>query len=353
MSSNRPTTPDDAIREQAASWTVRRDRGLSAAESVEFELWLAADPRHAAAMQRAETTWAVLDRIPESVAAPVVAGATRRRSFWRPVAIGAGLAAAAAIAMLLWFGRKPGDAPAAIVTALATTTTNAADRARQLTLADGSVVELNRDSEIAELFTPTERRVKLVRGEAHFSVTKDPARPFVVRADHVDVRAVGTAFNVHLESAAVEVLVTEGVVKLDPSADGASRQVPAAAVIPSLNPGQRAVVALAPEAPEVAVVVTTVSQEEIARTLAWQEPLLRLSGATLAEVAGNFERRTGRRVVLADPAMGRLRLGGRFRADDVEGFASVLAATLDIEVEHAADGALVLRKKLQLRDNGK
>jgi len=72
---------------------------------------------------------------------------------------------------------------------------------------------------------------------------------------------------------------------------------------------------------------------------------LRLSGATLAEVAANFERRTGRRVLLTDPALAGLRLGGRFRADDVEGFASVVAATLDIEVEHAVDGALVLRKK--------
>ena len=91
--------------------------------------------------------------------------------------------------------------------------------------------------------------------------------------------------------------------------------------------------------------MTTVSQEEISRTLAWQEPLLRLTGATLAEVAANFEHRTGRRVILGDPALGGLRLGGRFRADDVDGFASVLAATLDIDVERATDGALVLRKK--------
>jgi transmembrane sensor len=80
--------------------------------------------------------------------------------------------------------------------------------------------------------------------------------------------------------------------------------------------------------------------------LAWQEPLLRLGGATLAEVAASFEHRTGRRVILADPALGQLRLGGRFRADDIEGFASVVATTLDVDVEHLADGALVLRKKV-------
>ncbi len=339
------TEPDRAdeifFRETAAGWVVRRDRGLSAAEAAEFQLWLAADARHAEALRRAEGAWSRLDRMPEAAAAPVIAGTTRRRSFWNYFALGGSLAAAAAvIAVAMWVARQPPVAPAP-----APNVTAAADGPRQLTLSDGSEVELNRGSEIAEQFTAAERRVALVRGEAHFSVTKNPARPFIVRAKHVDVRAVGTSFNVHLESAAVEVLVTEGVVRLNPSADGAARHVPAAESIPSLNSGQRAVVALAPASPEVAVVVTSVSQEEIARMLAWQEPLLRLGGATLAEVAANFERRTGRRVVLADPALGRLRLGGRFRADDVEGFASVLATTFDIEVEHAPDGALVLRKK--------
>jgi transmembrane sensor len=84
---------------------------------------------------------------------------------------------------------------------------------------------------------------------------------------------------------------------------------------------------------------------EISRMLAWQDELLRLGGATLAEIAGSFERRTGRRVLLADPALAGLRLGGRFRADDIDGFASLLATTLDIDVERAADGTLVLRKK--------
>jgi len=332
---------DASLRETAAGWVVRRDRGLSAAEAAEFQLWLAADERHAAALQRAAGTWTRLDRIPESVAAPVVATAARRRSFWRNLALGGSLAAAAAaIAVAIWIGRGPDTAPVP-----AANVTEAVDGARELTLSDGSVVELNRGSEIVEQFAAAERRVALLRGEAHFSVTKNPARPFIVRAGHVDVRAVGTAFNVHLESAAVEVLVTEGVVKLNPSADGAARRVPAAESIPSLTPGQRAVIALAPASPEVAVVVTSVTQEEIARMLAWKGPLLRLGGATLAEVAANFEHRTGRRVILADPALGQLRLGGRFRADDVEGFASVLAATLDIEIEHAADGALVLRKK--------
>ena len=337
---------DDTIRATAAGWIVRRDRGLSAAESVEFELWLAADSRHAAAMQRANFAWAMLDRLPESAAAPVLAAATRRRAFWRKAFVGASLTAAAAMIVILLLPARRSTSVAATVVSVA----DAADAPRQVTLSDGSVVELNRGSKIAEHFTATERRVTLLQGEAHFSVTKNPARPFVVRAGNVDVRAVGTAFNVNLQSAAVEVLVTEGVVKLN-AASESSRG--ASDSIPLLNPGQRAVMALSPMSPESAVVVTTVNQAEIARTLSWQEPLLRLTGATLAEVAANFEHRTGRRVILADPTLAGLRLGGRFRSDDVDGFANVLATTLEIDVERAADGVLVLRKKNQLRDSGK
>ena len=68
-----PRPPDDsALRATAAQWTIRRDRGLSATESIDYELWLATDTRHAAAMQRSSAAWSLLDRLPESAAAPVL-----------------------------------------------------------------------------------------------------------------------------------------------------------------------------------------------------------------------------------------------------------------------------------------
>lgn len=57
----------------------------------------------------------------------------------------------------------------------------------------------------------SERRVALQRGEAHFEVHHDPARPFVVQAGGSSIEAVGTAFNVYLrDESKLEVLVTEG-----------------------------------------------------------------------------------------------------------------------------------------------
>jgi transmembrane sensor len=298
-------------------------------------------------MERAGGAWARLDRLPEGTAQAVLAEATRRRSFWRrTLAIGS-LAAAAGVA--LWFRGSWQVAPPQAPPGVALTLQAAGPRVA--VLADGTTVRLNAGCEIAEQFTGAERSVLLVRGEAHFLVVKDSARPFVVRAGALRVRAVGTAFNVNLQAAQVEILVTEGrvAVAASPTREGekegdlaATNQAPNLA---ELGAGERLRVDRAGTREARDIEVAQVAPAEISRALAWQDDLLRLGGATLAEIAGSFERRTGRRVILADPALAGLRLGGRFRADDIDGFASLLATTLDIDVERATDGTLVLRKK--------
>jgi transmembrane sensor len=338
MKAPSPDFSADPVSITAANWTVRRDRGLSAAESIEYELWLAADPRHAAAIQRSAAMWSLLDRLPESAAAPVLAATTRRRSFWRRTLISSSLAAAAAVAigLFVWLRHGPVELPSATEGFIAL------DAPRTLTLTDGSLVQLNRNSQIVEQFSPTERHVLLAHGEAHFSVVKNPSRPFIVRAGALQVRAVGTAFDIKLQSTAVDVIVTEGRVQLTPaSATGTSEA-------PALNAGERAILHgnISPNSDlNQTLVRSRLDASEMAGALAWREPLLRLGGATLAELAIEFERGTGKHLVFADPSLAELRFGGRFRADDLEGFTQVLATTFDLEVERAADGTIILRKK--------
>jgi transmembrane sensor len=328
MSSPSADSPENTLRATAARWAVRRDRGLSAAESIDYELWLAADPRHAAAMQRTSAAWSLLDRIPESAAAPVLAADARRRSFWRrTIAFGSLAAAALVVGLFIWSRPLPAD-PALVAFRLSATT-----KPRLVTLSDGTVVQLNTGGAVVEEFTADTRHVTLTRGEAHFAVTKNPARPFIVQAGSLQVRAVGTAFNINLQSAAVDVIVTEGRVQLTTGTPDA----------PALNAGERATLRRAAAGPT--LVVARIGAAAITQTLAWREPLMRLGGATLAELAAEFERATGRRLVLADPTLAELRFGGRFRADDIDGFTHLLATTLDLDVERAADGTIVLRKK--------
>lgn len=351
MSPPAPHSLDESVRRQAAEWIVRRDRGLSARESIEFELWLAADERHAFAIESSHAAWTLLDRIPDEVGQRFSAVAVARRARRRLAAWGA--LASAAVLALAWLGLRPVAAPVAAVPVV---TAGAPSNPRILTLADGSIVRLNSGGEVVERFTDGERRVELVRGEAHFAVAKNPARPFVVRAGSIEVRAIGTAFNVQLQSAAVAILVTEGRVALEqaaqlprddstPRIDDAAANPPSAVRPPmsELAAGQLAVVSLAPASPATSVAVVDLSRDEIARALAWQDPLLRLGGATLAELATEFQHRTGYRLVLADPALADLRVGGRFRADDIEGFVRLLEDNYGVESATSADGTIILR----------
>src|SRR6187402_1796196 len=142
----------DLLRVTAANWTVRRDRGLSAAESIEYELWLAADPSHAAAMQGASVTWSLLDRISESTALAVLAKRSRQRSFWRRTLTASSLAAAAAIAVGLFVWSRPAPVPLSSPEV----TFRAVDAPRTVTLSDGTIVQLNTGGEVIEHFTAKE-----------------------------------------------------------------------------------------------------------------------------------------------------------------------------------------------------
>ena len=363
-----PPSPNNLeliIRRQAAEWVVRRDRGLSAHEAIEYELWLADDERHAAAIQRSRAAWSLLDHLADQPAPATLQRAARRSRFW-PTTLWGGLAAAAAFTVALApLGRSPATRPVSDSSALHG---SAWVSPQIVTLSDGTQVRLNADSEVREQYTTAERRVELVRGEAHFTVIKAPSRPFIVHAGTVEARAVGTAFNVNLQPTAVEILVTEGTVAVsggtsafaaagdsaNPFPNDRSFDRPAPLSTPTLDAAsgrtdffltarQRAVVALEPVAAEAAVVVAALSQDEVNRALAWQEPLLRLSGATLGHLIGEFERRTGDRLILADPHLAALRTGGRFRGDDVEGFLRILETNYGIESETLADGSIVLR----------
>src|SRR5688500_16341718 len=152
----------DSIRTAAGQWTVRRDRGLSSAEAIEFELWIAADPRHAAAMRRSTDAWTLLDRMSESTVRCELAAAARSRQRRRRTVAVASFAVAAALAVgaFGWWSS---------VDHVASTATLVAVGPRTVTLADGTTVRLNAGGELVEDFSAAVRRVRLTRGEAHFT----------------------------------------------------------------------------------------------------------------------------------------------------------------------------------------
>lgn len=378
-----PQPENPAAAEPAAAlWLARQDRGLTPEEATALAAWLARDARHAAAWARLGGTWHDLSSLAsdtdlqhaaDCVVQQAAARRARRANRWRHWCAAASLAAAAALGVLLW-SPWSGSPPAADSRLQVI-----ASAARRLPLPDGSVAELNGDSRIETHFTAQARHVRLLQGEAHFIVAKDSARPFYVQAGDVAVRAVGTAFNVRLQTERIEVLVTEGHVQVEdnpvasggrtPTAippapapttageAGTARSVSADAPLSpailappppplparrsALGPGQQAIIARR-AAPTEGIDVRTLSTAEMAEALSWQATRLVFNQTPLAEVVAAFNRHNRVQLRLGDAQLAQRRITGIFRADNLEGFTRLAQAIVDVRAETVSAEETVL-----------
>lgn len=325
------TPPAEVIEAAAAAWLSLRERGMTAEQTAEFVRWLQQDPQHVAVFTDLDRVWKDFDRlgaVPISGAAPdadLLAPRVRRRHSRAIGWTALGVAAAVAIGFL--------------AVSQSRTERHTAETAigafQKFALPDGSVAQLNTDSAIDVDFTVTQRRVKISRGEVFFNVTKDPARPFIVTSGPVAVRAVGTAFNVHQLGSAVEVLVTEGRVRVDDAREGKSL-LPASAGTtepPLLIAGERAIVPV-PAAAEFArpasASIGKIDLPATRRALAWQERRLEFDSVPLSEVVREFNRYNRQQLVIGEASLAARHFSGTFRSDGVESFVRLLEADFGV-----------------------
>lgn len=327
--------PEDPIERHAAELLAQRDGGWTAADAARFAAWRKADPRHDAAVRRLESAQRLLRRLPESPEAaallaeleaslPKSRRVVRFPTWTRAVA---GLAAAAALAFAAWTQLAP--TARSVVSYVA-----AASQHRTVDLTDGSTLLLNSGSEVDVEFLAGERRINLHQGEVHFSVAKDAARPFVVAAGPVRVRAVGTAFNVRRRAAAIEVVVTEGIVAVT-----RGEGIPG---LLQLTAGESATIGTDPAAP-----LPTAERLTPAATrdrLAWQAPMLRFDHTPLADAVAQFNRHSPMQLEIADAELAARPVAGTFAGNNAEAFANLLVAGGDVKIERVSDTLIVLRR---------
>ncbi len=349
-----------AIEAAAADWVTRVDAGLTREEQQIFQDWLSGDPRHADAFDRFTEAWSVFDRVQERGVASAIldrlAERTRRRRTRR---VQAGIAASLILAAGLFYFQQPAVTPDA-TPSRQTAVAQAAlpDPVRKLP--DGSIVELNTGAEIEVRYSAEARHVKLVKGEAFFRVEKDPGRPFFVEANGVVVRAVGTAFSVQMQTAAVEVVVKEGIVDVGrvPATGVSDGQPPADAVrvkagksvrvaLLLLRPANRIApgpaTAPAPTEPEPIAQPQALTDEQMDARLAWRIPRIEFEGMALGEAVARLNRHNRLQLRLESAALVPFRVSGTFRSDNPEGFVRMLEQTNVAVSERRGDDLIVLR----------
>lgn len=325
MKTNAPEWKDresaSEIESAAASWAARVDRGiLSSDERAALEKWLGSDTRRAGAYARALAVNAHFDRaaalgpgfspeVFEEAREPPPLFSRRRL-----IATG-GAVAAASIAAAVGFGTF--FARTAVVTAKGDT--------RRIALAEGSAVTLNTDSRIEPHIQERLRQVDLVRGEALFDVSRDRNRPFVVNAGDVRVRVLGTSFSVRrFNDGSVEVAVLDGRVEVGAESTLHPHR---------LRRGQRVRVS-----PRGDFQMERVSHAALERSVGWRRGIIDLHGMTLAQAAAEYARYSDRRIVIADPAIGAMKVTGIYSTSDPLGFARAAALSLDIQATPTAEG---------------
>lgn len=317
------------IEKQAAAWLARQDAAaLAEAEQAEFESWLAADDRHLGAYLRLRAVWARLDRLGalRPAAAEAVISRPSPRRHWRPAA------AAAVLAVTLagggYYAWQRPAAPKTYDTAIG--------EVRRLAMEDGSVVEMDTDSEVDVAYSAHSRDIWLAHGEGNFTVAKNKNRPFIVHAGDTTVTAVGTAFSVDAtHPGQLRVAVSEGTVavrrgKSEPSYVTALQVL----TVPTGEQQKEA-------APQLAVTTA----EQLDKHLAWRKGMLVFSGESLSEAAAQFNRYNRRQIsVTPRAAAAAQRVGGVFQTRDVEGFAHATAASFGLVVSQDKNGNMVIDK---------
>lgn len=348
-----PLSPD--IEAAAADWVTRVDAGLTKEEQQIFQDWLSGDPRHADSFDRLTEAWSVFDRVQEHGAASVILDqlavrARRRRTRRAQAAVAASLVLLVALVYAPWRSAAPAAASRLAVTAQVAPS----DPVRKLP--DGSIVELNAGAEIEVRYSDEARHVKLVKGEAFFRVEKDPARPFFVEAHGVVVRAVGTAFTVQMQSAAIEVVVKEGAVDVGraPAAGAAAGHPPVDSV--RVKAGNSVRIALlrlrqprpvvAPETPVAPPPALAqpepLSEKEMEARLAWRIPRIEFEGMALGAAVERMNRHNRLQLRLASDQLADFRLSGTFRTDNPEGFVRMLEQTALARAERHGEDLIVL-----------
>lgn len=320
---NRAHSPSRASAE-AAVWLARlQGDARTPAREAAFKDWLAADPAHQEAFEKATDIWAALPGAAQLLgeseprSATVVRIRPQRRWPAAQLALAASVVLAVGVGLFLLFAR-----PAAYSTAIG--------EQKVATLEDGSRIALNTDSSVEVRYNTSERLVELEHGEAMFEVAHNSARPFIVRAGDKQVRAVGTSFVVRREGSEVVVTLLQGKVAVTDIRPASVKAPPT-----YLNPGDRLRAPI--EGP------AQIDAQPADAATAWRRGQAMFEDTPLADAVNELNRYGGPRLVVDDPRLAGMRISGVFATNDTGEFARAVAALHGLRVEQVGQTMHIVR----------
>lgn len=342
----------DSVEDMAAFWLVR----LSSSECTPddrfaFETWRRENPEHEWVFSRMQHHNSIADlfvtdeRVQELIeqAHADTQPGWGRTGWWRSTgvryaAMAASLVLAAGVP-LAWLAINNMPAGTPDQAALQRYETAVGERST-VSLSDGSVVTLNTDSQVEIDYSESLRRIKLLRGQGYFDVSRDIDRPFSVEAGDKRVVAIGTAFDVRYDNVnTVQVTLVEGRVQVaDLPASSSPKPVSPADRQPAtieLNPGER-LIAVAGIEPEVAKTDVDVETSWLTGKLVFHEK-------PLADVVAEMNRYSAQKLVLDnDERLHETTVSGVFNTGRTSSFVNALEILHPLAAVRSGPDELIL-----------
>lgn len=306
----------DALIDEAARWHARLDSG--SARPDEFERWRNSDPRHAAAYARVLGTAGVISGLKTPLQSRF--SSPSRRTFFKGGAAASVFVAVAGGAFLL-SGRGRVGAQTHI--------------GEQLTrgLPDGSQLHVNTDTKVQWRIDNRHRDVWLEKGEIALTVPKD-ARPLNIHVGKQVVELHAGQFNARVRNGALDLLVLDGIANLRGAASRVGTEVNQRGV----SPGQAIL------ASSEGIRMRHMTSDDVLFVTSWQRGEIFFNGETLGTVVEEFNRYLPKKIIIGDPSLQGIRLGGRFNSHDPQAFLSALHGSFGINTSRTADGSIVLTR---------
>jgi transmembrane sensor len=202
------------------------------------------------------------------------------------------------------------------------------------------VFQLNDRSRVRVNLTDSTRYVWVDSGEVFFDVSPDAQRPFDVQVGTTRLIAKGTAFSVRKDDTGeVETTVRHGLVEVQvprlyrgaPEQTGDTRKAAATRAVGEIKAGEVGTIDADGQ-----FSVTQVEEADIARRLAWADPVRSLNGMTLNQAVALFNRYNARKLEIADPELGRMPVSGLYHLTQPEQFIERLG---QLGIRHVIQGS--------------
>ena len=295
---------------------------ITSEDKLQLTAWLAESPANREQFERLERVWKEgMADYPRYLEADETRGwsemqarldpgsATRmpRIGRWRWVA------AAAAILLLVagaeWWRTTRDGGTAWYETAAA--------EIRSVSLTDGTTMLLQPGTrvKVAAGFNKGARSVIFLDGKAAFAVAHEPSHPFEVVMDGASIRDIGTSFTVSKTTDSIEVVVTDGKVAFTNKITGETRELSAGGAV---------------------LLLTSDAHRGEMKTNA-----LQFDDARLSEVIAALEERNGKKIGLADTALGQKRLTVHLDGESFDDAVKVICASLNLESQADSNGYIL------------